>query len=159
MEFCLVMRIEYGFYFKQLEWHPLLLSYEEEAKLTTHAYIHLEIECKGWKKDYEKVIPRRNVDIGKTVEKAFGFSHVYKFGVKFGVVYHPNPLGALVFYKYAHGHVNDHIEKHQKMNGVGPKRIKDALLIPEKKEKELAHFFPEVPLELFNYMLIKGTLT
>ncbi|XP_021802673.1 uncharacterized protein LOC110746745 [Prunus avium] len=144
------------FYFKQLEWHTLLLSCGEEAKFVTHAYIHLEIECKGWKKDYEKVIPRRNVDIGNTVGTAFGFYDVYKCRAKFGVEYEPDPLGALVFYRHAHKHVNDYIEENQKKNGVKPELIKDALLTPEQKENKLAHFFPEVPLELFNYMLIKG---
>ncbi|CAB4268784.1 unnamed protein product [Prunus armeniaca] len=141
------------FYFKQLEWHPLLLSSEEQAELIIHAYIHLQIESKGWKEDYKKVIPRRNVDFRKTLGSAFGFSNVYKFRA---VEYQPNPLGALMFYRNAHFHVNDHIYEHQKKNKVKPELIKDALLTTAQKENKLAHFFPEVPLELFNYMLIKG---
>ncbi|KAL6289110.1 hypothetical protein ACE6H2_006620 [Prunus campanulata] len=142
--------------FKQLEWHPLLLSTREQAKLITHAYIHLEIECKGWKKDYRTVTKPRDVDIGKTVGNSFGFNDVYKFRAKFQVIYEPNSLGALVFYRHAHEHVNDYIEDNQRMNEVEPKQIKDALLTPEQIENELARLFPEVALELFNFMLIKG---
>ncbi|PQQ16681.1 uncharacterized protein Pyn_04757 [Prunus yedoensis var. nudiflora] len=144
------------FYFKQLEWHPLLLSTKEQAMLITRAYRHLEIECKGWKKDYRTVTKPRDVDIGKTVGTAFGFYDVYTSRDKFGVIYEPNPLGALVFYRHAHKHVNDYIYENQKNNGAKPELIKDALLTTEQKGNKLAHFFPEVALELFNYMLIKG---
>ncbi|KAL6289105.1 hypothetical protein ACE6H2_006615 [Prunus campanulata] len=146
------------FYFKQLQWHPLLLSSNEGAMFIIHLYTHLDIEKQGWKKDYKKVIAREKVDFGKiisgTFRGAFAFSKVYSYP---RVVYDPNALGALMFFRHALVHVNDYIYEALDKGNAKPQEIAaDAVLTIEEIVNTLAHFFPEVPLELFNYMLYKG---
>ncbi|ONI21381.1 hypothetical protein PRUPE_2G062400 [Prunus persica] len=146
------------FYFKQLQWHPLLLSSNEVAMFIFHLYTHLDVEKKGWKKDYKRLIAREKVDFGEiisgTFRGAFSFAKVYSYP---RVVYDPNAQGALMFFRHALVHVNDYIYKALEKENVKPEEIAaDALLTQEEIVNTLVHFFPKVPLELFNYMLYKG---
>ncbi|ONI21173.1 hypothetical protein PRUPE_2G051300 [Prunus persica] len=144
MEYCIPW-----FYFKQVQWHPLLLSSDEVAVVIFRLYTYLDIERKGWKKDYKNLIGRKKVDFGDitsgtsgTSRGAFAFAKVYSYP---GVIYEPNALGALMFFRHALKHVNEHIQEDlKKENATRGETV-----------NMLVQFFPKVPLELFNYMLYK----
>ncbi|ONI21394.1 hypothetical protein PRUPE_2G063000 [Prunus persica] len=118
------------FYFKQLQWHPLLLSSHEVAVVIFRLYTHLDVGKKGWKNNYKKLITRENVDFDKIISGtgrgAFAFSKVYSYpsdqkekalqlsekekkNSYSPVEYEPNALGALEFFRHALSHVNDHM--------------------------------------------------
>ncbi|VVA35425.1 PREDICTED: LOC109947000, partial [Prunus dulcis] len=113
------------FYFKQLEWHPLLLSSHEVAVVIFRLYTHLDVEKKGWKNNYKELITRENVDFGKIISRT--------------------GRGAFAFSK------KSEIQLLQKPEEIPA----DALLTREEIENTLTQAFPEVPLELFDYMLHK----
>ncbi|XP_020411775.1 uncharacterized protein LOC109946996 [Prunus persica] len=145
------------FYFKQLQWHPLLLSSKEVAMFILHLYTHLDVEKKGWKTDYKRLIAKEKVDFGEiisgTFRGAFAFAEVYSYE---RVEYDPDAQGALMFFRHALVHVNDYIyEDLEKKNEKPEENAADAPLTQEEIVNTFADFFPKVPLELFNYMLYK----
>ncbi|CAL2238836.1 unnamed protein product [Prunus armeniaca] len=75
--------IKCRFYFRQLQWHPLLLSSHEVAAVIFCLYTHLDVGKKGWKKNYKELITREDINFDKIISKtgrcAPAFSKVYSY--------------------------------------------------------------------------------
>ncbi|BBN67767.1 hypothetical protein Prudu_178S000200 [Prunus dulcis] len=141
------------FNFRQLQWHPILLSSAELPQLVYLVFDHLDMRgTSSWKEDFRQMI-QRDVEVRDTVLGVDYFSDVYNLeGPQY---YEENALGAFLFSANAISDVNGYIRKAFKQYMTDEEKD-NKLMSVEQIFDMLISFFPHMLIDVYDFLVKKG---
>ncbi|CAL8126042.1 unnamed protein product [Prunus armeniaca] len=141
------------FNFRQLQWHPILLSSAELPQLVYHLFLHLDMMgTSSWKEDFRQMI-QRDVEVRGTVLGVDYFSDVYNLeGPQY---YEENALGAFLYSANAISDVNGYIRKAFKQYMKDEEKGMELMTV-EQIFDVLISFFPHMLVDVYDFLVKKG---
>lgn len=141
------------FNFRQLQWHPTLLSSAELPQLVYDLFLHLDMKrTSSWKEDFRQMI-QRDVEVRDTVLGVEYFSDVYNLeGPQY---YEENALGAFLYSANAISDVNGYIRKAFKQYMKDEEKGMELMTV-EQIFDVLISFFPHMLIDVYDFLVKKG---